>query len=86
MEQVANTVGSPLHAAVRGWKYPATREHLAILDLIDVTGAAASTKKRPWKPVPRPWEGVGVRVGGTSLPPDEAKALLARNAGRALPS
>lgn len=71
---------SYLRAAVLGWDYPISRESMALLDLIDVTGRANAGRK--WKPVPRPWKNKGQRIGATELPRDEAIERLRLNAGK----
>lgn len=80
MSVVATLPESPLHAAIHRWDYPLSREGMLLLDLIDITGAAAIGKK--WKPLKRPWRAVGQRFGHTELPREEAIELLRRNAGR----
>lgn len=72
---------SPLHAAIHGWKYPLSREGMLLLDLMDLTAQLQVGKK--WKPLKRPWKNPsGERFGQTELPPEEAKEMLRRNAGR----
>lgn len=66
-------------AALNEWAWPASREHLALLDLYD--RFAGANYKNP-RTHPRPWDKPN-RLGATSLPPEEAKARLRRAAGRA---
>lgn len=62
-------------AAVSGWDRPASRESLVLMDLYDVTAAAASEGKA--KPYPRPWPSSdGKRMGRTDLPREEVLAIL----------
>ena len=55
---------SLFHAAVAGWKHPASLEWMALRDLTDVQRQAAAGKKRV-KPLDRPWPDKNVvRKGG----------------------
>jgi len=64
-------------AAVSGWERPASREALVLMDLFDVTAAAASEGKA--KPYPRPWPTTDTsskRLGNTNLSRAEVLAIL----------
>lgn len=51
---------------------------MVLADLRDFTSISGNKKNKPW---PRPWVKT-VRRGSTTLSPADAKAALARNAGR----
>lgn len=61
-----------------GWGYPASRDVLALADLIDVQYAAATGKRQ--KPYPRPWlavsDGVKQRGNAAAYTPDEVREIL----------
>lgn len=47
---------SQVAASVAGWAYPASREHLALADLYDVTVRANSKRHAKVNAYPRPWD------------------------------
>lgn len=76
VEELLTDPSSHLSAAYFGWDYPVTREWIVIADHLDFV--ASANKKN--KPRSRPWD--VKRKGKTNLPPADAKAALALNAGR----
>jgi hypothetical protein len=69
---------SHVAAAVNGWDFPTTREALTLADLYDAY--ASATFKKP-KRYPRPWADKDVkRIGKTSLPQAQVRAILASRA------
>lgn len=85
--ELAKDPTSHTFAAVSGWEHPASREHLALLDLYDLThqvawAQAGGKGSRP-KPLPRPWPDENTQTfgKGTALPiPDLAATLSAHRA------
>lgn len=66
-------------AAVAGWRYPATREALVLMDSYDLAHRKAA-KKKP-KPYPRPWDPAPKRFGTGAYTPDELRAVLNAHRG-----
>lgn len=79
MGVLANDTTSAFGAAVRDWLWPASREVLVLMELYD---RFVHTKYKNPRAYPRPWD-KPVRIGRTSLPPQEAIERLRRAAGRA---
>lgn len=73
MEVVSADPTSALAASLNGWKHPASREALVLMDLFDAFTKA--NFKRP-KPYPRPWDAGPRKFGRTKLPRDEVVAIL----------
>lgn len=70
---------SSIATSVSGWKYPLSREGIALLDLTDVQISKAAGKRV--KPLPRPWDRASRRLGqGSSMTVDELETLLAAQA------
>ena len=76
---------SRLHAAVHRWRHALSHEGLLLMDLIDLLGQVNS-KKGAWKKWPRPFkaraQGKVEKIGRSTMSPSDARAALARNAGR----
>ena len=86
VEQIIVDPGSHLGAEIRGWDYPASREHLALLDLYDLLHVANSDPKKPRpKPYPRPWPAVEKRVAKPGLSQEDVLAALRRAGHTNLP-
>lgn len=65
---------SQVSVAIQGWKYPATRAEIVMLELFDLQHM--SKAKRKPKPYPRPWDIAPIKHGaGTSLTVAEYRAL-----------
>jgi hypothetical protein len=76
---------SQVSAAVAGWRWPMSRESLALADLWDLTFRMG--KKAGSLAYPRPWAGPKTRIGDTGhLSQDRIRAeLAARGHGVAVP-
>jgi len=75
---LADDPSSHVAAAVAGWTHPATREWLALADLVDVY-VGAHARKGSTATYPRPWSKRERAIGaGTSMSVEQWKALRAR--------
>jgi hypothetical protein len=74
---------SMLAASMEGWKYPVSREAIALARLYDLEYAKTGAKKR--QPYPMPWteKGEQTRHGNAAgRTPDEIKAILRTQFGQ----
>jgi hypothetical protein len=78
MKILGGDTSSHVGAALHDWKRPATAAELVLMNLYDRFADAHFKNPRPY---PRPWD-KPVRLGRTTLSPDEAIARLRRAAGR----
>lgn len=79
-----NDPSSHTAAKIIGWERPVSLEWIVLADVLDVL-VTVNSKGKP-KPYWRPWKRTGgTRHGRTNLAPADAKALLARLAGREPP-
>jgi hypothetical protein len=71
--------GSQLWASLHGWRNPASRAELVLMDLWDITFKAAGPKK--WTPYPRPFDlerDLKARTGSAgNRTPQQVMAILA---------
>jgi hypothetical protein len=78
---------SALAAEIEGWSHPVSRLEVVLMDLWDLTAAAATSKGKPPR-YPRVWKAKGeaTRHGNAAgLDPADVKRRLAEMAGRTLP-
>jgi hypothetical protein len=74
---------SMLAASMEGWKYPVTREAIALARLYDLEYAKSGAKKR--EPYPMPWNEAGTKTtrgNAAGRTPDEIKAILRTQFGQ----
>ncbi len=84
VRELAQDTGTHIGAAVHGWQYPASREALALMDLVDITIAAHSDGKGKRANYPRPWDEVQHGRTRSLLTQAETQAAL-RHAGHTVP-
>lgn len=79
--ELARDPSSRVGAALADWRYPASREALALADLYDLTQAAhAADRRQRLRPYPRPWPDPNAQRSATPAADQETvrAALAAR--------
>lgn len=74
---------SMLAASMEGWKYPVTREAIALARLYDLEYAKTGAKRR--EPYPMPWNEDGVKTSrgnAAGRTPEQVKAILRTQFGQ----